>query len=170
MILVLYDTGITIEARVCYFVITVAEVAMNHILFGFRVQLGFVHKTTVRAVLHTHRFQGRYPDISLILNIINGSNSSSCGSCGSSRRTSDITTVATIVSIGSPRTGRKFCACRISLCSLRPLVQTMRVKLKMIIISFIYDFIIIGVAVICGAGIATRVAIVSLERTIVFIV
>ena len=78
--------------------------------------------------------------------------------------------VVVVVKISTPGTDRKLCTYRISFCSLRSLVESVCIKLEMVIFSFIHDRIIIGVAVVCSGGIATGIAIVCLERSIVFIV
>lgn len=80
----------------------------------------------------------------------------------------DVVVVA--IKISTPGTDRKLCTYRISFCSLRSLVESVCIKLEMVIFSFIHDRIIIGVAVVCSGGIATGIAIVCLERSIVFIV
>ena len=78
--------------------------------------------------------------------------------------------VVVVIKISTPGTDRKLCTYRISFCSLRSLVESVCIKLEMVIFSFIHDRIIIGVAVVCSGGIATGIAIVCLERSIVFIV
>ena len=82
----------------------------------------------------------------------------------------DDVVVVVIIKISTPGTDRKLCTYRISFCSLRSLVESVCIKLEMVIFSFIHDRIIIGVAVVCSGGIATGIAIVCLERSIVFIV
>lgn len=82
----------------------------------------------------------------------------------------DDVVVVVVIKISTPGTDRKLCTYRISFCSLRSLVESVCIKLEMVIFSFIHDRIIIGVAVVCSGGIATGIAIVCLERSIVFIV
>lgn len=82
----------------------------------------------------------------------------------------DVVVVVVVIKISTPGTDRKLCTYRISFCSLRSLVESVCIKLEMVIFSFIHDRIIIGVAVVCSGGIATGIAIVCLERSIVFIV
>lgn len=115
-------------------------------------------------MVHTNRFQGTYFDIFLIMNIIVG-----C-SIIAVIMIMVIIIVVVVIKISTPGTDRKLCTYRISFCSLRSLVESVCIKLEMVIFSFIHDRIIIGVAVVCSGGIATGIAIVCLERSIVFIV
>ena len=126
-------------------------------------------------MVHTNRFQGTYFDIFLIMNIIVG-----CSIIAVIMImviiiiivvvAVDDDVVVVVVKISTPGTDRKLCTYRISFCSLRSLVESVCIKLEMVIFSFIHDRIIIGVAVVCSGGIATGIAIVCLERSIVFIV
>ena len=126
-------------------------------------------------MVHTNRFQGTYFDIFLIMNIIVG-----CSIIAVIMIMVIIIiivvvvvvddVVVVVVKISTPGTDRKLCTYRISFCSLRSLVESVCIKLEMVIFSFIHDRIIIGVAVVCSGGIATGIAIVCLERSIVFIV
>lgn len=123
-------------------------------------------------MVHTNRFQGTYFDIFLIMNIIVG-----CSIIAVIMIMVIITIVVVVddvvvvaIKISTPGTDRKLCTYRISFCSLRSLVESVCIKLEMVIFSFIHDRIIIGVAVVCSGGIATGIAIVCLERSIVFIV
>ncbi len=124
-------------------------------------------------MVHTNRFQGTYFDIFLIMNIIVG-----CSIIAVIMImviiivvvAVDDDVVVVVIKISTPGTDRKLCTYRISFCSLRSLVESVCIKLEMVIFSFIHDRIIIGVAVVCSGGIATGIAIVCLERSIVFIV
>ena len=125
-------------------------------------------------MVHTNRFQGTYFDIFLIMNIIVG-----CSIIAVIMimviiivvvAVDDEVVVVVVIKISTPGTDRKLCTYRISFCSLRSLVESVCIKLEMVIFSFIHDRIIIGVAVVCSGGIATGIAIVCLERSIVFIV
>ena len=127
-------------------------------------------------MVHTNRFQGTYFDIFLIMNIIVG-----CSIIAVIMImviiiiivvvvVVDDDVVVVVIKISTPGTDRKLCTYRISFCSLRSLVESVCIKLEMVIFSFIHDRIIIGVAVVCSGGIATGIAIVCLERSIVFIV
>ena len=127
-------------------------------------------------MVHTNRFQGTYFDIFLIMNIIVG-----CSIIAVIMImviiiiivvvvVVDDVVVVVVIKISTPGTDRKLCTYRISFCSLRSLVESVCIKLEMVIFSFIHDRIIIGVAVVCSGGIATGIAIVCLERSIVFIV
>ena len=123
-------------------------------------------------MVHTNPFQGTYFDIFLIMNIIVG-----CSIIAVIMIMVIITIVVVVddvvvvaIKISTPGTDRKLCTYRISFCSLRSLVESVCIKLEMVIFSFIHDRIIIGVAVVCSGGIATGIAIVCLERSIVFIV
>ena len=127
-------------------------------------------------MVHTNRFQGTYFDIFFIMNIIVG-----CSIIAVIMImviiiiivvvvVVDDDVVVVVIKISTPGTDRKLCTYRISFCSLRSLVESVCIKLEMVIFSFIHDRIIIGVAVVCSGGIATGIAIVCLERSIVFIV
>ena len=127
-------------------------------------------------MVHTNPFQGTYFDIFLIMNIIVG-----CSIIAVIMImviiiiivvvvVVDDVVVVVVIKISTPGTDRKLCTYRISFCSLRSLVESVCIKLEMVIFSFIHDRIIIGVAVVCSGGIATGIAIVCLERSIVFIV
>lgn len=117
-------------------------------------------------MVHTNRFQGTYFDIFLIMNIIVG-----CSIIAVIMiMVIIIVVVVVVIKISTPGTDRKLCTYRISFCSLRSLVESVCIKLEMVIFSFIHGRIIIGVAVVCSGGIATGIAIVCLERSIVFIV